>query len=60
MTKIRGGKIGDVLEVFRRLSYEIEAINSRFDKPARTGQTLDDLKVKVYRHEAEMVNANTG
>ena len=37
------------------INYEIEEFNRRFDTFACTGETLDDLKVKVYRHEAEMV-----
>ena len=55
MAKITEGPTRDVLEKFRRLSYKIEEINRGFDTFACTGETLGDLKVKVYRHEAEMV-----
>ena len=55
MAKITEGPIRDALEKLRRLSYKIEEINRRFDTFACTGETLGDLKVKVYRHEAEMV-----
>ena len=56
IAEIRNGTIRDGLEEFRRLSYEIEAIDRRLDERIRrTGETLDDLKVQVYRHEAEMV-----
>ena len=55
MAKITEGPIRDVLEKLRRLSYKIEEINRGFDTLACTGETLGDLKVKVYRHEAEMV-----
>ena len=36
-------------------SDKIEEINRRFDTFACTGETFGDLKAKVYRHEAEMV-----
>ena len=39
----------------RRLRYKIEEFNRRFDTLACTSETLGDLKVKVYRHEAERV-----
>ena len=55
IAEIRDGAIRDVLEELRRLSYEIEAINKRFDEPARTGETLDDFKVRVYRHKAVVI-----
>ena len=55
MAKITEGPNRDVLEKLRRLSYKIEEINRRFDTFAFTGETFGDLKVKVYRHEAEMV-----
>ena len=55
MAKITEGPIRDVLEKLRRLSYKIEEINRRFDTFACTGETLGDLKVKLYRHEAEIV-----
>ena len=52
---IRNGTIRDELDEFRRLRYEIETTNTRFDEPAHTGEALDDLQAKVYRHEEEMV-----
>ena len=55
MAKITEGPIRDVLEKLRRLSYKIEEINRGFDTFACTGETLGDLKVKVYRPEAEIV-----
>ena len=56
MAEIRDGTNKEVLEKLRRLSYEIEDINRRFDSLDRTGETIDDFRVKVDRHEAEMVN----
>ena len=53
--EIRDGAIKDVLDKLRRLSCKIEEINTRFDSFDRTGGTLDDFRVKVNRHEAEMV-----
>ena len=55
MTEIRDGTIRDMLEKLRRLSCEIEEINKRFDSFDRTGETLDELRVKVYLQEARMV-----
>ena len=37
------------------INYEIEEFNRRFDTFACTSETLDDLKFKVYRHEAERI-----
>ena len=56
MAEIRDGTNKEVLEKLRRLSYEIEDINRRFDSFDRTGETIDDFRVKVDRYEAEMVN----
>ena len=56
MAEIRDGTIKEVLEKLRRLSYEIEDINRRFDSLDRTGGTLDDFRVKVSQYETEMVN----
>ena len=53
MAEITGGAIRDVLGKSRRLSYKIEEFNRRFDTFACIGEILGDLKVKVYRHEAE-------
>ena len=49
MVEIRDGTIKEVLEKLRRLSYEIEENNRRFDSFDRTGGTLDDFRVKVDR-----------
>ena len=56
MAEIRDGTIKEVLEKLRRLSYEIEEINRRFDSLDRTGGTLDDFRVKVDPYKTEMVN----
>ena len=56
MTEIRDGTIKEVLEKLRRLSYEIEGINRRFDSLDSTGGTPDDFRVKVSHYETEMVN----
>ena len=50
IAEIRDRMIRDVIEEFRRLIYEIEEINRGFDVLARTGEILDDLRFKVYRH----------
>ena len=55
MATIRDGTIKDELETLRRLSYEIEDINRRFDSLDRAGGTLDDVRVKVDRYEVEML-----
>ena len=47
MSEIRDCTIREVLEKLRRLSYEIEEINRRFDTVDHTGITLDDLRVRV-------------
>ena len=47
MAEIRDCTIKEVLEKLRRLSYEIEEINRRFDTVDHTGNTLDDLRVRV-------------
>ena len=56
MAEIRDGTIKEVLKKLRRLSYEIEDINRRFTFFDGTVGTLGDLRVKVDRYEAEMVN----
>ena len=56
MAEIRDGTMKDVLEKFRLLSYEIEEINRRFGTVDHTGNTLDDLRVRVDCHENEMVD----
>ena len=55
VAEVTGGAIRDVLGKSRRLRYKIEEFNRRFDTFACTSETLGDLKVKVYRHEAERV-----
>ena len=45
-----------MLEKLRRLSYEIEENNRRFDILDRTGDTLDDVRVRVDHYESEMIN----
>ena len=55
MAEIRDGTIKEVLEKLRRLSYEIEEINRRFDSD-RTGDTLEDLRVRVDHYESERTN----
>ena len=55
MVEIRDGTIRDVLKKLRRISCEIEEINTRLDSFDRIGETLDGFKVKVDRHKAEMV-----
>ena len=54
MAEIRDGMIKEVLEKLRLLSYKIEEINTRFDTVDRTGNTLDDLRVRVDYYANEM------
>ena len=56
MAEIRDGTINEVLEKLRLLSYEIEEINRRFDTVDRTGDTLDDFRVRVDCYENEMAD----
>ena len=56
MAEIRDGTVKEVLEKLRHLSYDIEEINKRFDTVDRTGDTLEDLRVRVYHHENEWTN----
>ena len=56
MAEIRDGTIKEVLEKLRRLSYEIEDVNKRFNSLDHTCGTLEDFRVKVDRYKAEMVN----
>ena len=55
MAEIRDGAIRDVLQKLRRLSYEIEEASRRFDTFAYTSETLYDVRIKIYRNEAEIV-----
>ena len=50
IAEIRDGTMKEVLEKLRRLSYDIEEINKRFDTLDRTAVTLEDY------YENEMVN----
>ena len=54
MAEIRDGTVKDVLVKLRLLSDEIEEINRRFGTVDRTGNTLDDLKVRVNCYENDM------
>ena len=56
MAEIRDGTIKEVLEKLRLLSDEIEEINRRFDTVDRTGNTLDDFRVRVDYYENEMAD----
>ena len=56
MAEIRNGTVKEVLEKLRRLSYDTEEINKWFDTVDRTGDTLEDLRVRVYYHENDMTN----
>ena len=56
MAEIKDGTIKEVLKKLRRLSDEIEEINRSFDSLDRTGNTLDDFRVKVDYYENEMAD----
>ena len=56
MAEIRDGTIKEVLEKLRLLSDDIEEINRRFDTVDRTGDTLDDFRVRVDYYENEMAD----
>ena len=56
VAEIRDGTVKEVLEKRRGLSDDIEEINSRFDTVDRTGDTLEDSRLRVYHHENEMAN----
>ena len=56
MAKIRDGTIKEVLEKLRLLSDEIEEINIIFDSLDRTGNTLDDFRVRVDCYENGMIH----
>ena len=56
MAEIGDGTIKEVLEKLRLLSCEIEEINTRFDIVDRTGDTLDDFRVRVDCYENEMAD----
>ena len=50
MDEIRNGTIKEVLEKLRLFSYEIEEINRKFGTVDHTGNTFDDLRVRVDYH----------
>ena len=56
MAEIRDGKIKEVLEKLRFLSYEIEEINRRFGTVDHTGNTFDDFRVRVDYYSNEMAD----
>ena len=56
MAEIRDGTTKKVLEKLRLLSDEIEEINRSFDSLDRTGNTLDDFRVRVDYYEKEMTD----
>ena len=56
MAEIRYGTVKEVLEKLRRQSYDIGEISKRFDTVDRTGDTIQDLRVRVDHHENEMPN----
>ena len=56
LAEIRDSTIKEVPEKLRLLSYEIEEINRRFDTVDRTGNTLDDLRVRVDYYPNEMAD----
>ena len=57
MAEIRNDTVKEVFEELRRLSYGIEEIIKRFDTGDRTGDTLEELRVRVYHHhENKMTN----
>ena len=56
MADIRDGTMKDVLVKLQLLSDEIEEINRRFGTVDRTGNTLDDLRVKVNCYKNDMAD----
>ena len=56
MAEIRDGTIKEVLDKLRLLFDGIEEIITRFDSLDRTGNTLDDFRVRVGYYENEMIN----
>ena len=60
MAEIRDGTMKEVLEKLRLLSYEIEEINRRFGTVDRTGDTLDDFRVRLDCYENEMADFRSG
>ena len=56
MSDIMDGTIKEVLEKLQLLNDEIEEINRRFDSLDRTGNTREDLRIRVDNHENEMTD----
>ena len=57
VAEIRDDTVKEVLEELRRPSYDIEEINKRYNTVDRTGDTLEELRVRVYHHhENKMTN----
>ena len=56
MAEMRDGTMKDVLRKLRLVSDEIEEINRRFGTVDRTGNTLDDLRVRVNCYENDMAD----
>ena len=56
MAEIRNGTMRDVLGKLRLVSDEIEEINRRFGTVDRTGNTLDNLRVKLNCYENDMAD----
>ena len=56
MAEIMDGTIKEVLEKLRLLSDEIEEINRRFFSLDRTGDILEDFRIRVDNHENEMTD----
>ena len=56
MAEIRDGTMKDVLGKLQLLSDEIEEINRRFGTVDHTGNTLDDLRVRVNCYENDMAD----
>ena len=59
MAEIRDGTVKEVLEKFWGLSDDIEEINRRFDTVDRTGDTLEDLRIRVDNRKNEMTDLKT-
>ena len=57
VTEIRDGTVKEVLEKLRGLSDDIEEINKKFDSLDRTGNTLEDLRIRVDNYENEMTDS---
>ena len=54
--EIKDGTMKEVLEKLRLLGYEIEELNRRFGSVDRTGDTLDDLRVRANCYENEIAD----